>query len=77
MDNQKDIANLALRSGVATEVGSPEAFRQHVETFLSLPKSEQDALGARARALIDANRGVSERYIAHVLMLVSHGQTED
>jgi 3-deoxy-D-manno-octulosonic-acid transferase len=72
MDNQKDIANLALRSGVATEVGSPEAFRQHIEAFLSLPKSEQDALGARARALIDVNLGVSERYISRVLMLVPH-----
>ena len=71
MDNQKDIANLALRSGVATEVGSPAAFRKHIEAFLSLPKSEQDALGARARALIDANLGVSERYISRVLMLVS------
>jgi 3-deoxy-D-manno-octulosonic-acid transferase len=71
MDNQKDIANLALRSGVATEVASPAAFRKHIEAFLSLPKSEQDALGARARALIDANLGVSERYISRVLMLVS------
>lgn len=71
MDNQKDIANLALRSGVATEVTSGASFRQHLETFFAMPLGERDALGARARALIDVNSGVSERYVSRVLMLVS------
>jgi 3-deoxy-D-manno-octulosonic-acid transferase len=72
MDNQKDIANLALRSGVATEVISAAAFRQHIETFFDQPSDERSALGTKARALIDSNLGVSERYIARVLMLVSN-----
>jgi 3-deoxy-D-manno-octulosonic-acid transferase len=72
MDNQKDIANLALRNGAATEVSSPAEFRAHIERFLSLPLADQHAQGARARNLIDANLGVSERYVDRVLMLVSH-----
>ncbi len=71
MDNQKDIANLALRNGVATEVSSAAAFRQHIEAFFQRPPDERATLGANARALIDSNLGVSERYISRVLMLVS------
>jgi len=71
MDNQKDIANLALRSGVATEVNSATAFRRHIESFFDKPSEDRNALGAMARTLIDSNLGVSEQYIAHVLTLVS------
>ena len=71
MDNQKDIANLALRGGVATEVTSGTAFREHIETFFAMSRDERAALGNRARALIDANAGVSEQYIKRALMLVS------
>lgn len=72
MDNQKDIANLARRDGVATEVSSAVEFRQHIESFFDKPSEERTALSAKARALIDANLGVSERYIARVLTLVSN-----
>ena len=72
MDNQKDIANLALRNGVATEVSTAAAFRQHIETFFQRPMDERATLGANARALIDSNLGVSERYVSRVLMLVTN-----
>jgi len=72
MDNQKDIANLALRAGVATEVCNPAEFREHVNRILSLPIADRGVLGARARNLIDSNLGVSEQYVNRVLMLVSH-----
>jgi 3-deoxy-D-manno-octulosonic-acid transferase len=71
MDNQKDIANLALRNGVATEVRNPVEFREHVATILSLPNADRGALGNRARNLIDSNLGVSEQYVHRALMLVS------
>jgi hypothetical protein len=72
MDNQKDIANLALRAGVATEVFSPAEFREHVNGILSLPIADRGVLGTRARNLIDSNLGVSEQYVNRVLMLLSH-----
>ena len=63
MDNQKDIAQLALRAGVAVEVPDAEGFRVYIDRILNASDDSKRDHSARAIALIKANQGVSQKIV--------------
>jgi 3-deoxy-D-manno-octulosonic-acid transferase len=71
MNNQRDIAALAIAEGVAEQVRDAEALAEAVCRWLALPTDEKATLGRRARALIERNQGVSVRCLEAVEALLA------
>ena len=66
MNNQRDIAGLALSEGVGFEVTDADTLAAKVTEILSLPPDARDSLRTRARALIERNQGVAARCVRAV-----------
>ena len=71
MNNQRDIAALALREGVGFEVADADALAAEVIRLLSLTERERAELARRARALIERNQGVSRRAVEAIAELLA------
>ena len=63
MNNQRDIAALALAEGVGFEVADAAALAAAVVRIVGLPEGERAEIGRRARLLIERNQGVSGRCV--------------
>lgn len=61
MNNQRDIAALALAEGVGFEVADADALAAEAIRLLSLDPAEKAALASRAQALIARNQGAAAR----------------
>ena len=63
MNNQRDIAALAIAEGVAEQVMDVAGLASAVSRWLALSEQEKAENAAKARALIERNQGVSARCI--------------
>ena len=64
MNNQRDIAALAVAAGVGTEVPDPDALAAEILRVLALDTDERENLARRCRDLIDRNQGAATRCVA-------------
>ena len=70
MNNQRDIAALAKAEGVGFEVTDAETLAAEIVRLLTLPEAEKAALSAKARQLIERNKGVAARCVDEVARLL-------
>ncbi len=69
MQNFAEIADLFLTNQAARQIPSPEALEPALTDLLGDPV-RRAALGAAARALVETNRGATERTLAAIVSLV-------
>ena len=69
MENFAGVADLFVARGAAWQVGSERELGEAVETLLA-DSARREALGAAARALVDANRGARRETLAAVRELL-------
>ena len=76
MENFRDVANTFLAAGAARQVENPEdlgvAWIEHTEN----PKLRAE-MGAKARALVEANRGATARTLDHIAAILDSGQSAE
>jgi 3-deoxy-D-manno-octulosonic-acid transferase len=70
MENFAEIAELFLANRAARQVGSADALESALADLLGDPV-QRAALGAAARALVDANRGATDRTLDAIAALVT------
>ena len=64
MNNQRDIAALAIAEGVGTQVPDSMGLADTLLAHLDMPQTEKDSLSQRARQLIARNQGAAKRVVA-------------
>ncbi len=69
MSNFKEIRNIFLKENAALEVDTPQALEYGLRQLLASP-SQRQALGSRAKELIDKNRGAAQRTISVIQELL-------
>ncbi len=73
MDNFRDPAHILLEAGGAVQVDSPDGLPDVLERLLG-DREELQAMGRRARAAVEANRGAIARTLDHLAPLLESGE---
>jgi 3-deoxy-D-manno-octulosonic-acid transferase len=72
MNNQRDIAQLAIRAGVGFQIRDPATLAETIIRLLSLPLDQKAALSESAIELIARNQGVAKKCVDLVEALVDY-----
>lgn len=69
VDNQRDIADIALQEQAAFTVADPDELAATAARIIN-SEAEQELLAARCRAMLDRHRGAARRHAQHVVELL-------
>ena len=69
MQNQRDIADIAVQEQAASTINSPEELAEAAARIIN-SNAEQELLAARCRAMLDRHSGAARRHAQHIVDLL-------